>query len=158
MKSITRSFIKVSLSILAVYLTTSIHHVYGAWLYSTPWRNHIAYQGLTWLLISYGILLLTIRWNRQWIKWLFVLFSGFFFIGAIGLYEGFYNHVVKNMLYFIGFGESLLLKMYPPPKYELPNDLTFELSGVFTFIVCVWCYRTMVDFIKASEVNSSLEG
>ena len=148
MNSIPKSTKRVSLSILLVYLTTSIHHVYGAWLYNTPWRNHIAYQGFTWLMISYFILLFTLKWYRSWIKWLFVLFAGFFFVGAIGLYEGFYNHILKNVCYYLSMREEVLLRMYPPPKYELPNDLLFEVSGILTFFVCFWCFKTMIRFIQ----------
>ena len=138
----------VAASTLAVYLTTSIHHVYGAWLYETTWRNHIAYQGFTWLLVSYGILLLAIRFKRKWIKWAFIIFAGFFFVGAIGLYEGLYNHVLKNILYFIGMDENMLLNMYPPPKYELPNDWLFELSGIITCVIAYWCLLTMIRYLK----------
>ncbi|MEM7297372.1 MAG: hypothetical protein AAF391_03800 [Bacteroidota bacterium] len=140
---------KVALSTLAVYLTTSIHHVYGAWLYDTPWRNHIAYQGFTWLVISYVILLAYVKWRYKIIAWLFVVFAGFFFVGAIGFYEGFYNHVLKNILYFIGVNGEFLHTMYPPPKYELPNDLLFEITGVLTFGVCLWCLKTMIRLLKS---------
>lgn len=140
---------KVALSILAVYLTTSIHHVYGAWLYETPWRNHIAYQGFTWLLISYVILLIHVKWRFKVIAWIFALFAGFFFVGAIGFYEGLYNHVVKNILYFVGTDTDVLHTMYPPPKYELPNDFLFETSGVLTFVVCMWCLKTMIRLLKS---------
>ncbi|WP_420318886.1 hypothetical protein [Ekhidna sp.] len=127
---------------------TSLHHIYGAWLYDTPWRNHIAYQGFTWLLISYAILIIHHKWRRYWIKWVFVIVSGFFFVLAIGVYEGFYNHLLKNILYFSGFSIEILSQMYPPPKYELPNDLIFEITGIMTFAICIWCFRTMVNYLK----------
>lgn len=138
----------VALSVLVVYLTTSIHHVYGAWLYETPWRNHIATQGFSWLIVSYLILFAFAKWKKKVLMWLFILFAGFFFVGAIGFYEGGYNHVLKNILYFSGIDKGTLLEMYPPPKYELPNDWLFEISGVFTFVVCMWCLRTMVALVR----------
>ncbi|WP_420578193.1 hypothetical protein [Ekhidna sp.] len=139
---------RVALSILMVYLITSLHHVYGAWLYETPWRNHIAYQGFTWLILSYIILIIYWKWGKVWLKWTFVIVAGFFFVLAIGVYEGLYNHLLKNLLYFAGVGETILQSMYPPPKYELPNDLLFEVTGVLTFIVCLWCFKTMISFLK----------
>lgn len=145
----TKPISHVAISILAVYLITSIHHIYGAWFYDTPWRNHIAYQGFTWLVLSYAILLVAWKWDKNWLKWVFVLFSGFFFVLAIGVYEGFYNHVLKNILYFSGMDSATLSTMYPPPKYELPNDLLFEVTGIITFVVCIWCFKTMVRFIKS---------
>ncbi|MEO9484780.1 MAG: hypothetical protein ABJG47_15075 [Ekhidna sp.] len=138
----------VAVTILCVYLMTSIHHVYGALLYETPWRYHIAYQGFTWLILSYLILVVSVRWERQFIKWIFVVFAGFFFVGAIGLYEGLYNHVLKNVLYYLNFDSDLLVAMYPPPKYELPNDFLFEVSGILTLVVSAWCLKTMIVYLK----------
>lgn len=28
---------------IAVLLLTTVHHVYGAYIYDTPWRNHVAH-------------------------------------------------------------------------------------------------------------------
>ncbi|WP_089355963.1 hypothetical protein [Ekhidna lutea] len=143
-----KNAIRSGITLLAVYLITSFHHVYGAVLYDTPWRTHIAYQGASWLVVSYVLLLICIRWDRLWLRWIYAIISGFFFVLAIGLYEGFYNHILKNILYFIGLAEETLLSMYPPPKYELPNDWLFELSGILTFGVSVWCFLTLVNYVR----------
>lgn len=145
--------LQVSLSTLAVYLLTSIHHVYGAWLYDTTWRTHIAYQGFTWLLLSYAIMFVYINWRKRFLLWSYIAVAGFFFVGAIGFFEGAYNHVLKNMLYFGGLSVDKLHEMYPPPKYQLPNDWSFEISGVLTFFVSLWCLKTMINWVKASRSN-----
>lgn len=154
MQRITQQTTRVALACAAVYATTALHHVYGAWLYATPWRNHIAYQGFTWLIISLAILGAAIFWKSRVLKWIFVLFAGFFFVGAIGFYEGLYNHLLKNLLYFAGMDLSTLHWMYPPPKYELPNDLLFEVSGVLTLAICMWCLREMIRFLKRPSWTS----
>ncbi len=140
---------QTALGVLLVYTTTSVHHMYGAWLYQTPWRNHIAYQGFSWLLISYAILLVLFKWPKKFVAWAYVLFAGFFFVGAIGLYEGVYNHLFKNLLYFGGVAEDVLQRMYPPPKYELPNDWLFEITGILTVAVSYWCLLTMIRLMSA---------
>ena len=48
----------------------------------------------------------------------------------IGGFEGVYNHVVKNALYWAGLPEGWMTKLFPPPTYEMPNDLLFEITGV----------------------------
>ena len=48
----------------------------------------------------------------------------------IGLYEGGYNHVLKNVLYFGGASPELLAALFPPPAYELPDSALFEVSGI----------------------------
>ncbi|CAD5294059.1 conserved membrane hypothetical protein [Imperialibacter sp. 89] len=152
MKNIKDTF-PMMLSVLTVYFTTAGHHIYGAILYSTPWRTHIATSGLFWLGLSIALIVAYKAWNRRLILWLFTATTGFFFVGAIGLYEGFYNHMVKNIVYFAGVPEATLLIYYPPPKYELPNDWLFEVTGVLTFLVCTWCARQLINFVKRETVS-----
>jgi hypothetical protein len=45
---------------------------------------------------------------------------------AFGAFEGFYNHVMKNLLYFGGATPALTTRFFPPPTYELPNDAFFR--------------------------------
>ena len=148
MKLFKRIEFRHALSLMTVYLITAVHHAYGAWLYQTPWRNHIVYQGFTWLLASYLMLLIYVWWKKIWIKWIYLLFSGFFFIGAIGFYEGLYNHLLKNLLWIIGINSGTLLRLYPPPKYELPNDFFFELTGILTIAACWWCLLVTFEFTR----------
>lgn len=146
MNSITHNlWFQPFLSILAVYLTTSIHHLYGAWLYDTPWRAHIATQGISFLLVSVAFLMLYHFTKKKVFYWLLLAVAGFFFVLAIGVFEGGYNHVLKNILFFGGMNHDLLHTLYPPPKYELPNDLLFEVSGGFTFFISMYCARTLLS-------------
>jgi hypothetical protein len=64
---------------------------------------------------------------------IFLLVTVSFSIIGIGLYEGGYNHVVKNILYFGGVSTETLDEIYPS-VYELPNDFLFELTGIAQFI------------------------
>ncbi|MGO4834991.1 hypothetical protein AB4144_22310, partial [Rhizobiaceae sp. 2RAB30] len=43
-----------------------------------------------------------------------------------------YNHVLKNVVYF-GFGADSAQAFFPPPTYEMPDDLVFELTGIVQF-------------------------
>jgi len=122
-------------SIFLTYLITAGHHAYGAIIYETPWRNHIVSQGAVWLVVCLIFFGVYKYWKQKWAYWVFFILSIFFFFGALGLYEGFYNHVLKNTLFFGGVPESALTKLYPPPKYELPNDFIFELTGILTFFI-----------------------
>ncbi len=51
-------------------------------------------------------------------------------IWFIGLYEGVYNHLFKNLLFFAGVNGQTMASLFPPPMYEMPNDFLFELTGV----------------------------
>jgi hypothetical protein len=122
------------IAISSTYLVTSIHHAYGAWLYQTPWRNHIVLEGGAWLGISLLLLCAAKRWKNNWTTFTGIIFSLFFFFGAIGIYEGFYNHLLKNILFFLDLNPWIFEQMYPPPKYNHPDDWLFEITGILSFL------------------------
>lgn len=122
---------------IGLYVLTSLHHAYGAWLYKTPWRLHVVYQGLIILLIT-GVFLFLYEWRKKKVfLFLYLVIAGLLFGVLIGLYEGFYNHLVKNILYFGGLPASAMRRFYPASMYELPNDWLFEVTGVLQAFVGV---------------------
>ena len=56
-------------------------------------------------------------------------------VALIGLFEGAYNHALKNALYFAGASSTLMNRLFPPPTYELPNDVFFEATGVMQAVL-----------------------
>ncbi len=84
----------------ALMLLTSIHHVYGAYVYNTPWRLHV-------LAFSIPIILLNMIWSKKVqennaVFYLLLAINFLITVSLIGLYEGVYNHLVKNILFFSG--------------------------------------------------------
>src|SRR6266542_6260158 len=128
-----RVLTRVTRSALGVLLLTSVHHAYGAYAYDTPWRLHVV---LVSALVTTAILVLRPLLRRpagsalaKIAFWTFTAIVAAVPIGLIGLFEGGYNHGVKNILYFGGASTTLMTRLFPPPTYELPNDLFFELTG-----------------------------
>jgi hypothetical protein len=126
---------------LAVLLLTSIHHVYGAVIYHTPWRYHAVLVSVAAALLMAGALALArARYGTRIGRialWAFALVTLVVPILAIGAFEGVYNHLVKNALFFAGASERLMATMFPPPRYEMPNDFWFELTGVLQILPAV---------------------
>ncbi|WP_437733287.1 hypothetical protein [Sorangium sp. So ce1335] len=58
-------------------------------------------------------------------------------IAWIGVYEGFYNHVLKDALYFLAPGSRAFVRLFPPPLYEVPDNALFEITGVLQ-VVPAW--------------------
>ena len=56
-------------------------------------------------------------------------------VALIGLFEGAYNHALKDALYFAGASSTLMNRLFPPPIYELPNDVFFEATGVMQAVL-----------------------
>ena len=122
----------------AVAIATSVHHVYGAVIYHTPWRYDAVVVSAGTLLFMFAAL----RWSRAvpsaisgrtaW--WIFWGVNAVVFVLLLGVFEGVYNHAIKDLLYFGGAPLSVMRALFPQPKYELPNDWFFELTGVLQIV------------------------
>ncbi|MEO8549871.1 MAG: peroxiredoxin-like family protein [Kofleriaceae bacterium] len=110
-------------SALATLALTSVHHVYGGIVYDTPWRVHGA-------LVAVALGGLIIELYRRGARRMLVAVVIITCVVAIGAFEGLYNHAVKNALYFAGAPHAWLVRLFPPPTYELPDDAFFEITGV----------------------------
>ena len=73
-------------------------------------------------------------------------------IGVIGIFAGGYNHAVKNALYVIGAPSSLMLTLFPPPTYVMPDDVVFELSGVLQFFLGAWAAYDLWRFVEREMI------
>jgi hypothetical protein len=122
----------------AVLLLTSVHHVYGALRYDTPERYHAVVIAGVALALMLGLHTVSTRSGSNlvgpmawWAGW---SVNAIVAVLLFGLVEGFYNHMVKVVLYFGGLSEERLRWLYRDPLYELPNDLIFELTGVLQVV------------------------
>ena len=133
-------YLRAAVSALAVLVLTSLHHVYGAVVYDTPWRAHILYAavpaGAAIALALYA------GWSRAGSRigrvaaWAGILLALAFPVAAIGFYEGLFNHVVKNLADF-GLGEASARSLFPGPIYEMPDSFVFEATGILQFPLAV---------------------
>jgi hypothetical protein len=132
-------------------LLTVIHHIYGAVIYDEPFRQHAAIFAIPVILVLMATYagverMKSLMWRKVLLA-IFLVVTVVFPLLAIGLYEGGYNHVVKNLLYFSGVPTHILDQLYPS-IYELPNDLVFELTGMMQLLTGVQCglaiYRSSV--------------
>lgn len=126
-------YLRAGVAVLALLALTGIHHAYGAFAFGTPWRLHIIAIAVPVAIAIVAALHLgtvktgqpTGRVSTVLAAILILLFP----VAAIGIYEGGYNHVVKNLVYFIR-GEAVTRALFPPPLYEMPHDLFFEATGM----------------------------
>ena len=130
---------KTLLASASVLILTVLHHLYGAAVYATPWRQHVAVivlPVLVVLILAYGVYQrrpLTVLSRAS--LWLLIAMTLVVSVGLIGLFEGGYNHLVKNVLFFGGATRAILDQLFPPPQYEMPNDFVFEVTGVLQFFL-----------------------
>jgi len=129
---------KTMWSALVVLLLTTVHHVYGAYIYNTPWRHHVAIVSTVTAAILFASLhVLRTRTAGVAGKIAFRVFAVVTLVipvVAIGIFEGGYNHALKDALYFTGASPGLMQQLFPPPTYEMPNDAFFEITGVLQLV------------------------
>lgn len=122
------------LSVAATIALTVVHHLYGAWRYDTPWRHHVAIIVLpifALLLVAYVVQRLKPRTHLGAVAlWLFVVGGGAVAVLWIGLFEGGYAHLVKNVAYFAGVSDATFARFFPAPTFEVPDDAVFEITGI----------------------------
>jgi hypothetical protein len=122
-------------SSVAVFVLTSIHHGYGAYLYQTPWRLHAAIvSGGATLLMAGLLTLFRSRHVGTVARWGFVIVGLLVSFLGFGIFEGGFNHVVKNVLYLSNASPGFMGRLFPPGLYEMPNDALFEVTGVLQIV------------------------
>lgn len=127
--------LRAGVAAIALLILTSIHHAYGAYAFGTPWRLHILLAAAPAAILITVALFYGAMCSGRAARIATVgaaVFILIFPVAGIGLYEGGYNHVLKNLVYFI-FGEAEALGVFPPPLYEMPSDFIFEATGVAQF-------------------------
>ena len=136
---------KVTQYSVSLMILTSIHHAYGAFIYHTPWRLHVLFLSIPSMIILLAVGRLYARSNNsKWLYGLYWLITLLIPILLIGVFEGLYNHVLKNTLFFSGLPTGMMHSFYPAGTYEMPDDLLFELTGVMQGIIAILLIRRFV--------------
>lgn len=131
-------------------LLTSAHHIYGAIIYHTPWRLHVLFLSVPVMVITFLFRKRVKTGENPW-SVLSNIYLGtilLFSVLLIGVFEGLYNHVLKNILFFAGLPEKSMYRIFPPGVYELPNDFLFELSGIAQGIIALLLIIRFADLVK----------
>lgn len=136
-----RAAVMLGVSSVGVLLLTALHHIYGARVYHTEWRSHVAFGALPSGAFIALSLFASTRYAERTLGrvalWSAIIATAIVPVAGIGLFEGLYNHLLKNVLYFGGANRELLMKLFPPPSYEMPNNWFFEVTGVLQFFACL---------------------
>ncbi len=139
--STANPYFKAGIAALGALAMTTIHHAYGAAAYDTPWRLHIVFISVPVAIVFLAALYVgTAREGTpagRIATWIGVAVILAFPAALIGFFEGGYNHVVKNVVYFVA-GEEAMMRLVPtwlydPSLVETPNDFIFEMTGVAQF-------------------------
>ncbi len=130
--------------------------------FETPWRHHVVVLSL-WGVAALAACLVLYHRGPSPAARRAGLFAACLLILAgpvawIGAFEGGYNHLLKNAVYFGGLPHDAFARLVPPPSYEPPSDWFFELTGVLQFPLGVlagahalhWWRTPQATFITAA--------
>jgi hypothetical protein len=141
----------VAKSSSAVLVLTLLHHAYGGVIYGAPFRRHAVVAFGVFLALLVTLLAIFARRPATSLGraagWLAAGSAALVPVLAVGLFEGLYNHLLKNGLYFGGASGELMRALFPPPRYKFPNDFAFELSGVLQFVIALPAARDIVPLV-----------
>lgn len=145
---------------LATLGLTAAHHAYGAVRYDTPWRLHGAFVALG---IGLALAATSSAYRRhpdtplgRFAGWTLAIMVLVFPVLVVGLFEGLYNHVAKDVLFLAGAPRDVLARMFPPPAYEMPNDAWFELSGVLQVVPAALACGALLRFVRALRMAARM--
>jgi hypothetical protein len=132
------------------------HHVYGAFLYETPWRLVVSLWIPGFVLFVLSMLFLLWRYADRTVAtvavWV-VLFGGVIFQAGFTTFECIYSHVLKNILFFGGAPHGLLQRLFPAPAYHLPDNFLFELTGIAQLAGLWAAWRAWRVFARYSKTQ-----
>ena len=138
----------VSLSASLVYVLTIVHHIYGAIAFDTPWRYHAAFLGVAGIAATLLLTKCSTRGGssvlRQTTTAVLAALTLILAVGLVGVFEGAYNHAIKLLLFFGGAAPETMHRLFPPPTYEMPSDVLFEVTGVLQFVAGLIAARATV--------------
>ncbi|MFC4870602.1 hypothetical protein [Negadavirga shengliensis] len=137
---------------MAIMLLTVIHHLYGAAIYSAPFRLHVVYFAAPVMLLLSACHVVYHRYPKSKLGTAAILLLLLIGTGIpmvlIGIIEGGYNHLVKNLVYFGGASEETFRRLFPGPNYEIPSDFLFEFSGMLQFIMAMYAVPVLYSSVK----------
>lgn len=144
----------VTIGIILLWVSTLIHHLYGAIIYSTIWR--VIAPVLIFpiiLIITLWVLNKLLITKSRKLQYLFFIIVLIFWIVPIGFIEGGYGHFLKNILFYTGTDTATLHKLFPAEFgntrfFENPNDYFFEISGISQFFIGLYTFYYLVKFIR----------
>lgn len=149
---------KVLWTSAATMALTAFHHAYGAIIYDAPFRKYVAVFAILIILISWITYKTFLKHqsslSAKFALWIFIIITALIPIGIIGLVEGGYNHLAKNILFFAGTSQATFNQLFPPPTYEIPTNILFETTGILQFFAGLIVLNYLLRYWKITKQAS----
>lgn len=135
------------------YALTAFHHYYGSVVYGTPWRAHVVVIGGITLMLCFLLIWLYRGYQKKYLRNIYLVIALVMFGVLMGLFEGFYNHTIKDLLYFSGMKVNNWRSLFPTPTYEIPKNIVFESTGILQFPVGAAHVYSIYKVYKSDKIK-----
>ena len=131
-----------------VWVSQCVHKL-GGTAFDTPWRYRVpAFVGVAGIAATLLLTRFSTRGGssvlRQTTTAVLAALTLILAVGLVGVFEGAYNHAIKLLLFFGGAAPETMHRLFPPPTYEMPSDVLFEVTGVLQFVAGLIAARATV--------------
>lgn len=128
---------KAGATSIALLILTALHHFYGGMVYGSALHVAMFSVATTFVLLAALLLHRSARNSifGSVLFWLLALFVAVL-AGLVGMPEGGYDHVLRDILYVSNASSQLMLKLFPSSYgFEPPRNAPFEITGALQFFV-----------------------
>jgi hypothetical protein len=143
-----------AVSILAPYVLTTIHHIYGGIVDRDLNRLYVPIIAAVPLLVTQGSLYLYKRTRSGAALATFSTMAVLGWVIASGLLHGGYAHAYKDILFLAGVGKQAAQKLYyplNPNEHYPPDDIFFEVTGVLELVTAYFVAVSTLRLIRDSR-------
>lgn len=142
------------ISLLALYVITTVHHLYGGLALDAP--NRLLMPLL--LLIPTAAAVASLEWYRRSGRRVAArIYAGIALVLAVvlGLVHSAYSHIYKDVLFLVRGPADLYVLLNPDEHYP-PDDVFFELTGVIELGAAVAVAVTAITLLRAASRSTSV--
>jgi hypothetical protein len=149
----SRYITKAGATSIALLILTALHHFYGGMVFGSAFRLHVAMFSVAATLALLAALLLH-RSARKSIFGSILFWSLALFVavpaGLVGMAEGGYDHVLRDILYFSNASSQLMLKLFPSSYgFAPPRNAPFEITGALQFFVGLLAFYYLFPSLRS---------
>ena len=138
---------------IALYVITTVHHLYGGLALDSP--NRLLVPLL--LLLPVGAAVASLEWYRRTgRRGAARIYAGIALVLALvlGLVHSAYSHIYKDVL-FLFRGPAELYVLLNPDEHYPPDDVFFEITGVIELAAAIAVVVTAISVLRAASRSAS---
>jgi hypothetical protein len=138
---------QATIALVALYILTTIHHLYGGIVDRLPARLAMPVIALIPLAIALYSLNVYRRTGSRLALNIFAGVTIIVFVIGLGVVHSAYSHVYKDILYLLNGSPNLYILINPGEHYP-PDNVFFELTGILEVVLAYFVAVATVRLLR----------